>query len=325
MPQDLRLLMNKTLYTVGIVGAGRIACGFDDPTSEQVLTHAHAIQRNPRLSLVGVSDTDAVKGQNEAQKWSTTYYADLAEMCSARVPDVLIIATPDDTHVAVLLQALSYKPRLIILEKPVITNPEDAERVAHAAQEAVIPIIVNFRRRFDPRVTALAEALRSGEYGAVLSASALYSKGVVHSGSHIFDLARLFFGEMISSSKLAEIHDWEGEPTVTGFATFERCEQFLLIAGDERAYSLFELDIRTQKKRFRFRDEGFLLETEEVIDDPLFEGYRILGPATSEQTGLIHAMEELATHAVAVLDGVEESHTSLEDALKTDKACRAFL
>lgn len=317
--------MDNIIYTVGIVGAGRIACGFDDPTSEQVLTHAHAISNNPRLQLAAITDSDSAKGMREAKKWRTNFAPTAEELCTSYSPDIVVIATPDSTHADVLIDVLAHHPRLVLLEKPVITDPSDIARIEEAVRAAGIPIIVNFRRRFDETVTLIAHDLIAGTYGATLSAHALYSKGVIHTGSHLFDLARLLFGEMLTSTRLAEVYDWEGEPTVSGFATFERCPQFSLMAGDERAYSLFELTILTEKRRFRFRDEGLVLETEEVIDDPIYPGFRTLGPAERLPTGLKDAMSVLTQHVVAVLDGNEEPVSTLAEALKTDAACRAFL
>lgn len=317
--------MDNTVYTVGIVGAGRIACGFDNPTSEHVLTHAHAVFNNPRLQLVAITDTDSAKGMREAKKWRTNFAPTTEELCTLYSPDIVVIATPDSTHADVLIEVLGHHPKLILLEKPAITEPSDITRIEEAVRAAGVPIIVNFRRRFDETVTSIARDFMAGTYGATLSAHALYSKGVIHTGSHLFDLTRLLFGEMLTSTRLAEVYDWEGEPTVSGFATFERCPQFSLMAGDERAYSLFELTILTEKRRFRFRDEGLVLETEEVIDDPIYPGFRTLGPAERSPTGLKDSMSVLAQHVVAVLDGNEESVSTLAEALKTDAACRAFL
>jgi predicted dehydrogenase len=317
--------MEPKIYTAAIIGAGRIAAGFDAPGIEHVLTHAHAIANEPRLKLVAITDTDAEKGNKEAARWNTSYSADVAEMMREHAPDLVVIATPDDTHADVLLEVLACAPKLIILEKPVVKDQADASRIEDAVAVAGIPILVNFRRRFDPSVVALADELAQGTHGRVLSARGLYSKGVVHTGSHLLDLARFLFGEFHSGTASGSVQDWEGEPSVSGFATFERCSQFSLTAGDERAYSVFELEILTEKRRFRFRDEGMTLETEEVIDDPLYPGYKILGPVRAEPTGLLRAMSELAAHAVRVLDGTETPRATLVDALRTDAACRTFL
>ena len=56
-------------YKVGVVGAGRIAAGFDSLGDELVLTHAHAVKREPRLELVGFWDLNNQASLDAAAKW----------------------------------------------------------------------------------------------------------------------------------------------------------------------------------------------------------------------------------------------------------------
>lgn len=49
---------HERIYRVTIIGAGRIASGFDTPRSRTVLTHAHAILSNRRLTLAGMTQKD---------------------------------------------------------------------------------------------------------------------------------------------------------------------------------------------------------------------------------------------------------------------------
>jgi predicted dehydrogenase len=310
-------------YSVALIGAGRIGCGFDAPGSENILTHAHAFSANANTKLVAIVDADAAKGKEEARRWGTTFYAEVEEMYAKEQPDIAVIATPDNTHIDMLERVTALEPKLIICEKPIVADLRDFER-AEALVEKV-SIVVNFRRRFDPRVSELREELLAGKYGKVLSAVGIYSKGAVHTGVHMLDLVQNLFGRIQNIQPLSHTTDWKGEPTVGGTVTLERCPQLYLVAGDERAYSIFELDILTERKRFRFLDEGLTLATHEVIDDPVYEGYRILGKQQIEKTGLDKAMENLASHAVNVLEGKEKPRVTLADALITERACFSLL
>lgn len=313
----------EKIYTVALIGAGRIGCGFDSPESENVLTHAHAFSKNSKTNLVAIVDSDPTKGKKGAERWSTTFYADVEDMYAKERPDIIVIATPDDTHMEMLERVTMLGPQLIICEKPIVADPKNFLRAE--ALIGKVTTLVNFRRRFDRRVVELRDELLAGKHGSVLSAVGIYSKGAVHTGSHMLDFAQILFGRIESIRPLARISDWEGEPTVSAAVTLERCPQLYLVAGDERAYSIFELDILTEKKRFRFLDEGFTLAVHEVIDDPVYEGYRILGERVVEKTGLNQAMENLASHAVNVLEGREEPRATLADALITERACFSLL
>ncbi|MBV9159694.1 MAG: Gfo/Idh/MocA family oxidoreductase [Candidatus Kaiserbacteria bacterium] len=306
-------------YTVGIVGAGRMGSTFDAPGSPRVLTHAHAFSRNPRTRLIGIADLDVAKADHEARKWDTNAYGDFARLLTAK-PDIVVIATPDTEHTRMIKEAASVA-KLIICEKPAAVNNAEAEALK---EYEGAPVVVNYRRRFDETMIALAREIAAGTYGTVISASAIYSKGLLHSGSHMIDLARMLFGEITSAKALATINDWEGDDTIAGFAAFERCPQFYLETGDERAYSIFEIDVRLEKRRIRLTDEGIRMSVQEIVPDPVYDGFVVLGAEAVTETKLLSAMENLAQHSVDFLDGKTPLRSSLAEALKTYEACMRF-
>jgi predicted dehydrogenase len=318
--------MKKTKHKAVIIGAGKIASGFDTPRSKHVLTHAHALTSHPGVELVGISDIDSVRGRTEAKKWDTTYWSDTDAMLSGTNPDIIVIATPNHTHKAYLLAALKVRPKVIILEKPAVNEKNEIAVVRRAQKKAGVPVVVNFRRRFDLSVAEFRDGLIKGKYGSILSASALYSKGVLHNGSHMIDLTRHLFGEMLSAKAHFSVDDFpKGEPTIGGVATFERCPQFYLMAGDERSFYVFELTIITEKCRIRFLNEGRDLSVEMVMQDTLYPEDKVLGPAKLKKTKLADSMVRMVEHVVRVADGKEPSYSSLEDALRTQEACNKFL
>jgi len=316
-------MSQEYVYSAVIIGAGRIGCGFDAPDSPYVLTHAHAITKNSRATLAAIADIDRARGEKEATRWNTRFFSDVDEMFEAVRPDIVVIATPDETHARMLEHVAAKNPKLIILEKPVAATAEDLRRLRE--RDISIPVVVNFRRRFDAAVTDVAERLARGEFGAVISASAIYDRGILHNASHMLDLARLFFGEMKHASPSGLLADFSGgAPSVSGFAVFERCPEFFLMHGDGRAYSFMEFDMIAHKQRIRFVDDGFTVETQGVVSDPMFPGFRTLGKAECRKTRMIEAMSELVAHAVRVVDGTEEPRSTLGDAIKTQEACLAF-
>lgn len=313
-------------YNAVIIGAGKIASGYDTPKSKAVLTHAHALTNNPRTQLVGISDIDSVRGAVEAKKWKTSFFADTHDMLRALTPEIIVIATPNATHTEMLALALSHNPKVIIMEKPVVHEQSAMKAIRALSKKTTVPVVVNFRRRFDGVVSEIRGALLKGKYGSILSASALYSKGVVHNGSHMIDLARYLFGEMTSSKMHFSVDDFSaGEPTLGGVATFERCPQFYLMTGDERSFYVFEMSIVTEKCRIRFVDEGRVVLFEEVVKDTVYPDDRVLGKAKSKPTKLAESMSRMVEHAIRVADGKERSHSSLADALETQATCYKLL
>ena len=314
----------KIIYRAAIIGAGRIGCGFDSPGSKDVLTHAHALALNPRMKLVALVDKNSARGRKEARRWKTEFFTDIDLMFKKTKPDAVIIATPDETHADMLVRVLEMRPRLVVCEKPVVTARKDIVRVKRAAARAGVPVIVNFGLRFAPSVEELRRDIARGRFGKVLCANGIYVRGILNNGSHMLDLARFLFGEMKKSSAHFMRRDVSGGvPSFAGVASFERCPQFSIQNGGRR-YWVFELDLLTEKKRFRITNEGFSLVTQDVVNDPRYKGFRTLGPPSVKKTGLMNAMRALAAHSVRVLDRDEKPRSTLSDALKTHSACLSF-
>jgi predicted dehydrogenase len=314
------------IHRAVIIGAGRIACGYDAPQSRHVLTHAHALVKHPRFLLSGITDIDSIRGKKEARKWKTEFFHDTDTMLLKVEPDVVIIATPPDTHANLLQKIAAKKPKLIICEKPVISSKAEGEVLRQYFSQNSIPVIINFSRRFDPTIYRERDMLMKGKYGRVISANAIYSNGFLNNGSHVMDLARFLFGEMTEAKAFAGIPDHgEEDRSIAGFATFERCPQFSFMTGDERLYSVFEFNVFTERKRLQFVNFGVELRVQDVVSDPVFKGFRGLAKPKTLKTEFSKALPNLFDHVVSVLEGKTAPLSSLEDGIKTQEACFKLL
>lgn len=321
-----RSSVKKKVYRAVIIGAGRIACGYDTPQSKHVLTHAHALAKHPRFLLSGITDIDGMLGKKMSRKWKTEFFHDTDAMLSMVEPDVVIIATPPDTHANFLQKIAALKPKLIICEKPVMSSKKEGIILRKYFARHPLPVVVNFPRRFDPVICREREMIVSGKYGRIISANAIYSNGVLNNGSHLMDLARFFFGEMIAVRAFSGIADHgEKDPSVAGFATFERCSQFSFRTGDEREYSVSEFEVFTEQKRLRFSNFFTELKIQDVIPDPVFKGYRGLSAEKLFKTEYSKALMNLLDHVVAILEAKENLRSSLDEGIKTQEACLDLL
>ncbi|MDO8518153.1 MAG: Gfo/Idh/MocA family oxidoreductase [bacterium] len=276
-------------YTVAIIGAGRISASFDAPKSKNILTHAHAIQKNPRLALLGFVDQDAVRGTREAKRWRAKCFPSIEALYKIEKPDIVVVATPDHTHVRILARLSKLKPKLIICEKPVVAHMGD---IAIMQKLRLPPTIVNYSRRFDPTVAKLAADIANGKWGSIIAVRGIYTGSLLHNGSHLVDLARCLVGDKIKLE---------------------------LTQGDVRAYSVFEIDILMSRGRVRFVNGGRQLLIERPKPDPMYRGFKTLGTARSIQTNIQDALPNLYRHALAVLDGTTRPHPSIAEALATEK------
>lgn len=317
---------SKAKYKAVIIGAGRIGAMFDAPHTKRVLTHAHAYARNPKIQLSGFFDISADAAKKAGNIWDCSSYADLDQMFAAVRPDIVSICTPDHTHADMLTRVAAYKPRMVICEKPVTATIEQTKRVIRLYHEKKIPTLVNYSRRFDTYTQTLARSIQHHAYGNVIAASGIYTKGLLHNGSHIIDLCRFLFGEYkkgILCSRGSDDYDTM-DTTASGIFSFQRCPQFHLIGADARSFFIFEVSLLFEKARIHFFDEGFFVSLEQVENDPIFAGYRKLGKPTIWKTGLQDAFITMLDNAIDHLEKKTPLLCSLEDAFETQKVCVAL-
>lgn len=316
----------KTQYTVAVIGAGRIAALFDNPQSKTILTHAHAVTKNPATSLVGFVDANLAAAKLAAHRWSTNAFGSITELYKNVSPDIVIVATPDNTHFQVLRELIIHKPKFVICEKPLTTSLAESKKIIAAYKKAGIPLMVNFSRRFDDTVRQLRQDLIAHKYGRVLWSSLVYSKGISHNGSHAVDVARFLFGEVKTSKTLVSRSDfYQDDQTVGAFLTLQNCPAFYLVPGDEKQYSIFELDVACEKGRVRFTNSGFFVEKSTVAADPLFPGYCELKISGLKPTKLSRALSTLLQNAVNHLAHQTPLFCPGEDAIKTQQVCLEIL
>lgn len=309
-------------YTAVIIGAGRIGAGFDTLKSKDVLTHAHAYVRHPDVELVGICDLDAAHALKAAKKWRTRAFTSIDAMLEEMQPDLVSVCVPDSHHISVLKQVATYKPKLVICEKPLATRLSEARAIVRLYKKNHIPLVVNLSRRFDPRIQEVRAAFLKGTYGKALAATATYANGVIHNGTHMVDLLHFIFGKRVSQRALVRmpgLHDQD--PGVGAFLSFETCKQAYLIAGDAKHYSIVELDLYFEKHRVRLCDFGFPMMEQEAETSVRFPGFRTLSKPRLKSGGWSMAAYHLIDNCVGHLrKGIPLICTG-DDAIQAQESC----
>ena len=225
----------KNKYKAIIIGAGRIAAQFDSPNGKDVLTHAHAYRQNQKTELVGFFDINKSAARAAAEKWGVSAFDDLEQALIETKPDIISICTPNHAHFSNLMEVAKHKPKIVICEKPFTSKIENAQKIIKIYKDSDIPILVNYSRRFDKAVQKLKKEIENKKYGKIICSSGIYTKGILHNGSHLVDLSRFLFGEIKDLFTFYAVNDYEKEDkSVAGFLKYENCPQFHLMVGDER-------------------------------------------------------------------------------------------
>lgn len=277
------------MFSAVIVGAGQIAGGYDTPSSEAILTHAHAYRSHKQFNLLGFYDIDRSKAIAMAKKWGVKAFD------RPQSADVISICTPDDQHLPSLKTALELNPRLIFMEKPLSNDAKEARAILALSER--VPVLVNYSRRF---VTDFYE-IKNRDLGGFRSGCGYYGKGFFHNGSHMLDLLDLLVGKIRKVDILESFVDcYDKDPSKTVLLTFDGDAKFYMQAVDCRNYTIFELDLFFKKGRVRILNSGSEIEFYEMKENSKFQGYTCLTLGSTVKTGLdramINALENIYRH-----------------------------
>ncbi len=145
---------------IAVVGAGLIG-----------RAHARRILDEPQAVLAGIVDPTP-QARGFAASVGAAWFADLDALLRGTRPDGVVIATPNQLHVAGGLAAVAAGiPTL--LEKPVADDVDSALRLVAAAEAAGVPILVGHHRRHSPLIQRAKAIVASGRLGRIVAVNGL--------------------------------------------------------------------------------------------------------------------------------------------------------
>ncbi|SLJ89139.1 Predicted dehydrogenase [Paenibacillus sp. RU5A] len=128
--------MNNRIYNIAIVGFGGMGsyhCQLIDPVSQ--------------ISVIGVYDTVEYRMELGKEAGYKTY-ASLDAVLTDELVDIVLIATPNDVHKDIAIQALQ-AGKHVICEKPVTITSKDFNDIVKVANEEKLVFTVHQNRRWD--------------------------------------------------------------------------------------------------------------------------------------------------------------------------------
>jgi predicted dehydrogenase len=137
--------------SIAIVGLGE--AGYE--------MHMPALAQMRDVTVVGACDTDEGRRERAAKKFGFTTFVDYQSMLDSTRPDILIVATPPDSHASICLDAIG-RGLDVICEKPFVATLDEADRVMSAAVEAGRCIALNHEFREMPIFRAVLDAAGPG-------------------------------------------------------------------------------------------------------------------------------------------------------------------
>lgn len=183
------------IVTFGLIGAGGLAQS----------QHLPNLARAPHAHLKTICDLRESVAQAMQAKYAVPHACtDHREVLADPEIQAVVIATRDDVHVPLTLEALA-AGKHVYVEKPLAETPEKCERVVAAQKEAGRHVAVGMNRRRAPAYLLAKEILDANGgarnlYYRISDAYWMWGRNlpprtrVVHELCHIFDILRFLTG-----------------------------------------------------------------------------------------------------------------------------------
>jgi len=295
------------VYRAAVIGCGKIGSEFaDDPRITDIYTHAGAYSACPDTRLIAVCDADPDKANRCGERWGITeIFQDISSMIKDTQPEIVSICTPDQTHHSILCEVMKHTcVRAIYAEKPLSLSREDAREILAIARARNIILSVNYFRRFAPNLQDLhREITLERKIGEIQTVTCFYTKGILHNGTHLLDLARYLAGEIVSVQGICnQRSDGQEDPSLDAYFRFANGALGFIHGCDEHVFDICEMDIIGTAGRIRVLDSGHIIEHFEVVDDPHYSGYLGLVQRKRDTRGMVDTLLYGVEDLVACLD-----------------------
>jgi len=270
------------------------------------------------VELIALADLDQASLERYGRKFCVNgLYTDYRQMLSQEQLDILSICTWNDTHREIVENAVRAEVKGIFCEKPIAESLASADAMIQQCAANGVTLMIDHQRRFDRFHQDVAAYLREERLGQIQQVTCYYTAGIINTGSHLFDLLRLFFGEVewvqgIYSNNSSQIPN---DPNVDGWLQFDNGARAAVQPCDVRHYTIFEINILGALGRLRITSHGFEAQFEQAQESTRFAGYRELHSAKTplDPSGPREFMLQAVDHLLDCVQREQRPQCSGED------------
>lgn len=272
--KDLQARARRGKFTVGIIGCGDIGLFFDyKKKMNGALSHFKGFQESLDFEVVALAEHKKQARDRLVKELKIPVFDDHIKMLNVVCPDVIVVATPNETHESILKDLITYKPRIVFCEKPLALDSLATQAIIKEYDKQGIGLMVNFSRRFTKNYQHVKEMLNGGKLGEIQSVTMYYARGLLHNGAHMLDLLLWFFGipqEITVEDKCEGLR--KDDQTISVRFNFYGKFEARLIGLPPSKISMNDFDILGTRGRVRTTNNQSM-EIFTVKDNPKYPGY----------------------------------------------------
>lgn len=329
------LAMKK--YKAAIIGTGRIGYLLEkDKKREQPASHSSAFSKNKRITLVAGCDVNKSRLELFKKDYKKcNCYSDYKVMMAKEKPDIVVIAVPEKYHTEIAIEVFKFKPQLVVLEKPVATTLDQANKIKREAEKYDVKVLVNHERRYALDYKFVKSLLKDsyiGEISLVIASlwsnTRVFSKKsindascmLLHDATHLVDIIHYLFDITLKNPEIDSVIKKRDE-VVNLYINYKLGKNSLLFMdlSSDKNYFGFEIEIRGSKGRIIIGN-GYL-KVYKSMKSRFYSGFfsleRIKKIKRLKKSGYFTNMVD---NCVNFLDGKEEISSPLSEGIKTLKS-----
>ena len=277
-------------YQVGLIGLGEIGSLYElESWRGCPSTHAEAFEAVPRDELVAACDLSEERRRAFGRKRpGVRTYATVHELLAGERLDIVAIATPHGTHADLVESCAAGGVRGLILEKPLATDLQEADRIIAACAAHGVTASVSYLRRWDANFLEIRRLVSDLELGSLVylcghmsrfrpygwQAEVEVSGGfLTYDPTHLLDLYLWLAGEPEWVTAQVERRDksLRVEDFVLATIGFRNGVRAHLEADAYRDYFEFSIDLQFSRGRLEFtsglHDNPYRLFVPQAVDD----------------------------------------------------------
>ncbi len=163
--------------------------------------------------LKAICARDRAKAETFARQWGyESVETDWRSLVNRRDIDLIDIASPNDTHAEIAIAA-AQAGKMVLCEKPLGRNADEAERMVHAVESARVANMVWYNYRRVPAVTLAKRLIDEGKLGRIFHYRAKFlqdwtiSKDLPQGGAGLWRLDVKVAGSGVTGDLLAHCID----------------------------------------------------------------------------------------------------------------------
>jgi len=247
---------------IAVIGAGRMGA-----------FHIETLEKIETARLTAIAEPNEALARERIGRRPIAWFKDYRDVVSQPNVDAVCVCAPSNRHAQIALAAIA-AGKHVLVEKPIATTLQDGLRMAAAARDAGVKLMVGHIERFNPAVSKLASLIAEGRVGKVYRLHAtrvgplptrILDAGVtIDLATHDLDIMQYVLGRGISSIYA------EGSRFL--HPSQEDMISCLLRFGDDGPMGLLDVNWLTPEKRRELTviGEGGMLSASYITQDVWF-------------------------------------------------------